>query len=203
MLQRCLDFVFPPFCAACDRIGSYLCPRHLNDLCWNYHPPLEGWIWSAVEYRDSAQAIVKQVKYSFYYRYSLLIAQLIILRFSDFASRHQIDLIVPVPLHRRRRHWRGFNQAELVAKQLGKYWNLPVEAGALTKLRHTKSQASQNREQRQAIEHQFRAAAPLSGKKVLLIDDVVTTGSTLLSCRAALEEAGATNVLGLTFAHET
>ncbi len=199
--MRLLDWLFPPFCAACDRIGHYLCLRHLNDLCWNYQPPIENWIWSAFEYRDSAQSLVIQVKYHFYYRYAEVMSQLISLRYPHF-RRKAIDVLIPVPLHRRRRRWRGFNQAETLAKHLSRHWQIPIETQSLIRTKHSKTQASLNRENRQKIDQQFLAVRSLSGRKVLLIDDVVTTGSTLAACRQALHAAGAVEVLALTFARE-
>jgi ComF family protein len=199
--MRPIDVLFPPFCAVCDRPGHLLCQRHLNDLCWNYQSPIDGWIWSALEYRDSAQSIVIQVKYAFYYRYVELMAQLIRMRYPAFSERG-IDLIIPVPLHRRKLKWRGFNQAGLLAEKLSANWNVPVDTTSLVRTRHAKSQASQDRESRKKIARQFQSEASLSGMKVLLIDDVVTTGSTLADCRRALIEAGAAKISALTFARE-
>lgn len=199
MLQECLDVVFPPFCVTCNRVGRQLCPLHLNDLCWNYTQPACDWIFSAVEYRDSAQDIVKLVKYGFAYRYIGLMARLIALRFPDFPQKNNIECLIPIPLHRRRQGWRGFNQAQLLAEYLGKLWTVPVDSRSLIRQSYARSQASQDRDGRKKISHSFQLTRPLRHQKVCLIDDVVTTGSTLRACREAI---GTQPVLGLTFACE-
>ncbi len=196
------DLIFPPSCAACDRLGRYLCINHLNDLTWNYHPPLDHWIYSAVEYRDSAQDLVKLVKYGRCYRYARTIAQLIVLRFPDFWRRQGKPIFLPVPLHPKKRKWRGFNQAELVARELARCWRAEYDPSLLRRTVYAKAQAGQDRQQRAAIQHSFQATRPLYHTKICLVDDVVTTGSTLNACRQALLAQGATKVVALTFARE-
>jgi ComF family protein len=109
------------------------------------------------------------------------------------------DAAVPVPLYWRRRLQRGFNQAELLARGLSRRTGVPV-VRALGRLRPTPAQAGlSNSARRQNVSQAFRARG-VQGKRILLIDDVMTTGATAASCAAALKQAGARRVSLLTVA---
>jgi ComF family protein len=112
------------------------------------------------------------------------------------------DLVVGMPMHWRKRWERGFNQAELLALPLAQRFGLPL-AKNLTRTRYTKSQASLSEAQRQQnLRDSFgvRRAAEIAGKRILLVDDVFTTGATLRASASALKRAGATHVSALTLA---
>jgi ComF family protein len=115
----------------------------------------------------------------------------------------RFDAIVPVPLHWWREWRRGFNQSELLARALSARTGLPVVAG-LRRARLTSAQAGlSNQARRQNVARAFlpaRAARRLAGKRVLLIDDVLTTGATASACARALKRAGAERVAVLTVA---
>jgi len=113
------------------------------------------------------------------------------------------DIVVPVPLHRTRERERGFNQAELIARQAAKRLRLPLKPVLLkrTKARPDKHILS-NEERWRIVRGAFatRPGSQVDNKRVLLVDDVMTTGATLDACAAALLEAGAKSVVGLTVA---
>ena len=114
----------------------------------------------------------------------------------------QVDMIVPVPLHWKRRLWRGFNQSELLARPLESRLRVPVVM-ALRKGRHTETQASSTpAERRSNLTGAFVLAGPkiVEGKRVLLVDDVLTTGATVTTCSALLRRGGAKSVTVLTLA---
>jgi len=115
---------------------------------------------------------------------------------------YSFDVIVPMPLHWRKRWQRGFNQAELLAIEIGCRTNVPVR-NALRRMRNTPSQAGlTSSKRRQNVSGAFQAKKPatLDGRRVLLIDDVMTTGATAASCSRALKRAGARQVILLTLA---
>lgn len=114
----------------------------------------------------------------------------------------QVDLIVPVPLHPSRLRVRGYNQAALLAQQLGQRAGLPVDEGALRRIRATASQMRLDaRQRRQNVRGAFRCPdGRVRGQQVLLIDDVCTTGATLEACADALRAGGAKAVWALTLA---
>lgn len=114
----------------------------------------------------------------------------------------RIDLIVPVPLHWKRRMWRGFNQTELLARPLESRLCVPV-VRAIKKVLHTETQASSTlSERRSNLTGAFVLARPeaVEGKRVLLVDDVLTTGATVITCSHLLRKGGAKSVAVLTLA---
>lgn len=122
---------------------------------------------------------------------------------ADAMPRDQrFDCIAPTPLHWRRRWHRGFNQAEALARRLSKRTGIPM-LRALRRAQATETQAGlSNSRRRRNVQKAFRVrrGATLEGKRILLVDDVMTTGSTGAACAAALKRAGAAKVALLTVA---
>ncbi|MBN1921395.1 MAG: ComF family protein [Anaerolineae bacterium] len=113
------------------------------------------------------------------------------------------DLLIPVPLHKRREARRGYNQALVLAHALGAQLNLPTASRALQRVRDTASQTRLNREARRQNVADAFAVFPgldLTGLVVTLVDDVATTGATLNACAVVLLEAGAKAVNAFTLA---
>ena len=114
-----------------------------------------------------------------------------------------IDLIIPVPLHKKRRWERGFNQSFEIAREIGRRGGIAFASGALLKVKSTPPQTSLERRERM---ENVRGAYALgrknivAGKVVLLVDDVFTTGSTIGECARVLRRGGAADVRGLTIA---
>jgi competence protein ComFC len=117
--------------------------------------------------------------------------------------RSPADCIIPVPLSGQRRRLRGYNQSELLAKELSHLTGLPLERRALIRRRHTRAQATLTGDARwQNVWQSFRAGKAVPTGGILLIDDVVTTGATLDACARVLLSEGADAVFALTFARE-
>ncbi len=112
----------------------------------------------------------------------------------------EFDVVTPVPLHWLRRWQRGFNQSELLARSVSRHCGIPLQL-ALRRVRSTTSQTGlSNTARRKNVTAAFRCRTDLAGKRVLLIDDVMTTGSTAAACATALKRAGAGRVTLLTVA---
>lgn len=113
------------------------------------------------------------------------------------------DYLVPVPLHRDRQRQRGFNQAEWIARGLQSVWGTPIDTTSLCRTRATESQTHKSPIERwQNVCAVFKVAedSPLAGKRLLLVDDVCTTGSTLVACAHALKSLPDIRVSFLTLA---
>ena len=112
-----------------------------------------------------------------------------------------MDALVPVPLQGRRRRARGSNQAELLARELGRWTKLPVETRWLKRVKDTPSQTGLTPAQRvENVRGAFATKNKLDRKRILLIDDVCTTGATLNACARILKRAGAETVQAVTAA---
>ena len=121
-------------------------------------------------------------------------------------ARLAADVVVPVPLHRERERQRGYNQAWLISKPLARELRLPHRAMLLMRTRPRPNKQVLSFEERwESVRGAFatRPGSQVDGKRVLLVDDVMTTGATLDACARALLESGAKSVLGLTVARAT
>lgn len=194
-----LSLIFgSPLCAGCGRSSSWLCAKCWQNICWYDHRVADP-VWTypslrrvraATEYCSPVSTLIHHIKYDFWWQYSAVAAELIDHRLGHWVKLRKVDLLIPVPLHRQRMTWRGFNQAELIARRLSKCWNIPTTSLLERKSFH-QHQASLNKVQRQAVQHEFRVKSPYCtwrNQRILLVDDVFTTGATLSGCARALEK---------------
>ena len=117
-----------------------------------------------------------------------------------------IDIIIPVPISRKRRKQRGYNQSDLIAKIVAREINMEYSKNILLKLKENSRQSKLNKKERlQNVKNVFgiKQASDLVGKKVLLIDDIYTTGATVNECSKVLRKAGASKVIVYTVACAT
>lgn len=210
MFRDLLDILFPRKCPICGRRllpdEDCVCLRCLMALPRIHaeHPDnvVEHRVFGRVPYEHgtsfcyySPQGVVAEViRRAKYHGMPWLNANLthIFLRELCLASSlwpYDVDCIVPIPVHWRRRLSRGYNQSMAIAEQLASEWQLPVEDGCLVKSRFTTSQVGLRREERlRHVDDSFCVRHPerLQGRHVLIVDDVLTTGSTIMAASDAL-----------------
>jgi len=180
IIHSSLNLLFPVFCLGCKKQGEWICNNCLNSI-------------SDFSYKNK---LLKNAIHVFKYKFVKDLAKPLA-KLLEQKINFDYDFIVPVPLHSKRLRWRGFNQAELLAKQI----NQSKTINALAKTKNTKPQIMLSQDQRkQNIKNSFKCICDLTNKKILLIDDVQTTGSTLEECKKALLQAGAKQVKCLTLA---
>jgi len=180
-----------PFELAWHAVEGGLCQR-----CLDTPPPFER-ARAALRYDDASRRLVLPFKHGDRIEFAAVLARLM-----AGAGRELLrdcNVMIPVPLHRRRLFFRRYNQAALLARALGRIAGRPVSLDALTRVAAThdldgKSAAERREEVAGAFAVRRRRATAVRGRRVLLIDDVMTSGATATACAACLLEAGAASV---------
>jgi competence protein ComFC len=186
-----------PFCERCGRpyqgdiTNQFEC-HNCREMKWHFHSAR-----SAAE----ARGVVLEAIHGYKYRRALwfepFLAGLLIRAAAPVLAEQRPDLILPVPLHARKRREREFNQAERLARRLGAATQVAVENRLLRRVRATRTQTELKREERlENVRNAFaaRGGRRLNGERVVLVDDVLTTGATTSACAGALRAAGAGEV---------
>jgi len=220
--RMALDLLFPARCLNCGREKGYICldcmetlerlkppvcpvcnlPLKNNRQCdCRYFKALDGLV-SPFIFQGTIRQALLQLKYHNLRAIAPLLGSLL----WDCLSARPVapDILTAVPMHKKRLRRRGYNQSQLLVDQLCKLSGI-ASTQSLMKIQNTPSQVdTQNTQARRTnVERAFMVAgSEFVGKKVLIVDDVATTGATLDSCAAALKEAGAVTVRGLTLARE-
>lgn len=214
-----LDIVFPKMCAGCKREGEYICgscrqklvvPEPICPMCSK--PSLDGWMHPrctkrcgmerlivGLPYRGVVQQCLKKVKYK-----SAWDILDFLYRLQTVDVRLQNCLITAVPMWREKERERGFNQADIVAEMVAENNKVPYLV-TLERTRETKPMFGlKKKERRENVEGAFKITYQqtnkLTGKRVILVDDVWTTGSTMRECAKVLKQGGVESVWGLTLA---
>ncbi len=149
-----------------------------------------------MEYDSLMRESIGRFKYKNRREYADFYVQELLRTCKEAVKSWGVELLVPVPLHKSRRKLRGFNQAELIARGLGRELGLPVSSELLLRTRKTVAQKELNDQERRAnLKNAFQVAKnKVSPKKILLIDDIYTTGSTIDAAAAVLLDHGAEKV---------
>lgn len=157
-------------------------------------------IHSVFYYKDEASAAVKMLKFTFSPDGAKAMGDYIAEKASRLKTQ-DFDLVAAVPMTVKRVVSRGYNQAELIGKQVSRYYKIPFNRKCIKKIRETKPQHTLSGiERRINIRNAYAATADVKGKHILLVDDVATTGATLCECATTLLNAGARRVTLMTFA---
>jgi ComF family protein len=220
--QSFLDLLYPPRCVGCGKNESWFCaaclasvellrppicvkcgrPGRARSLCPSCSgaPPRIDAIRSVACFADPLREAIHQFKYRNLQALAHPLGGLLVDYWHD--NPLPADSLIAVPLHPRREQERGGNQAQLLAEVLGQAVGLPVLKGALWRRRDTRPQVDLNRAERRAnVAGAFHCeSGQVTGRRIVLIDDVCTTGATLEACSIALRQAGAVSVWGLTLA---
>jgi ComF family protein len=198
-----LRFISPPFCAGCGTPFDF--PVDAGTLCASCltDPPVFKGARAALIYDDASRALILGFKHGDKTYLSKALGTWMQRAGGDLIAG--ADALVPVPLHRRRLFHRRYNQAALLAQEIGRLSGKPVLFDALQRVRATPAQGHLTRaERRKNVKGAFRLdpaqKAAIEGKTILLIDDVMTTGATINECARVLIDAGAKNAFALSLA---
>jgi ComF family protein len=210
-----LDVVLPPACAGCGRAGSLLCARCLASLRAPSQPEDRfvaadagvvigaqlAVALAAFAYEGTLRRALAALKYTGAARLAPILAQTAGPAFGRLLDVAGPAALVPVPVHAERRRERGYNQAELVARALGRRASLAT----VLALRRVRPTTKQHRLDRAARLRNLRDAFAASGRAppvAILVDDIITTAATLEACASVLREAGSREVYGFAVARE-
>lgn len=193
-----------PTCASCDQpfVSSAATAYSPNHRCWHCQerPPSFERAWTLFPYLPPLREAICSFKYQRKYALARPLARLMI---SALPSGIEVDTIIPVPLHPTRLRSREFNQSLLLADQLSRHLAKPVSATQLVRSSATVPQTTLTRQERlRNLRNAFEVRRPqdLKEKRILLVDDVFTTGTTLNECAKSLRNAGSGPVFALTLA---
>jgi len=207
--EKTLSFLFPRRCLICGRDGKDLCLACIETLPETYGLH-SGYIHSAFSYNDKkVRKLIRFFKYRKRKEVGEILAKMAFNAFSeDFAEAMLFKgsvAIVPISMPKRRVYVRGYNHAEIIAGVFSKHSGLPV-VQALKRTRSGKPQAhiSSREERKENARGIFSVPdarkKEIAGKTIFIVDDIVTTGSTIEDASRALKEAGAQNILAFTLA---
>ena len=152
------------------------------------------------EEESPTRNMIHSLKYEKKFGVGIYIGRIVGNVFSDDIKKWEADFIIPVPLYAVKKADRGYNQSEFIAKGISKELNIPIKTRLLKRIRHTQTQTKLNSLERRAnVQDAFklRRETEVKGKKIILVDDVVTTGSTVSECAKVLKQAGADKVFAL------
>jgi ComF family protein len=201
-----IDFIAPPMCRCCGLPFDFDEGDHAVCGDCARRQPLFGRARSAMIYNDGSRRLVLAFKHADRIDAAPAWGEWLARAGADLLA--DADFLVPVPLHHRRLISRRYNQAALMAQALGRTSGLPVVVDALRRVRATPSQGRMNRSQRERnVAGAFAVRASrqesIRDARIVLVDDVITTGATLTACIRPLLHAGAANVDVLTLARVT
>ena len=196
----------PPWCRVCGGIaGPGLAPLPLCAAC-RRRPPGFDYARAAACYDGVVREALHAFKFRGRWTLAAPLGDLLVEAVAGRLPDGNPDLLLPVPLHPRRERERGFNQASLLARRVGRSLGCPVREAVLTRVVATRSQTELDAAARRAnVRNAFEVRRPalVAGRHVVLVDDVLTTGATLSECARRLREAGASRVGALTVARVT
>jgi ComF family protein len=225
-----LDFIYPPVCLICREVIREENPQNprvaVCSDCWNAleveekpycseckldlqfgqaHncPAYLDRVYSLGMFDENFQEMIHHFKYKNKISLGKKLGQGLAEKLKEY-NLVNYNHIIPVPLHKARKRERGFNQSEILAETLAKELNLLLQKEILFRIRNTKDQTKLSEEERKrnvAGAFEVRDTGRiLAGKKVILVDDVITTGATLNECAKVLKQAGVKEILAVTIA---
>ncbi len=220
--QGLLDLLFPPRCIGCRQMGTWLCPSCLAQVgrvegpsCERCGRPLPApglcrscragdWPLAGLQAPFFFEGVIQEAVHELKYRGRRVLAEPLgeLLAAHLMALSWPTSVVAPIPLHRERERARGYNQAALLARALSARCGWPLLDGGLVRCRNTRPQVGLDGAARlENVRGAFRwEGSEPPPHRILLLDDVCTTGATMGACAEALREAGAEEVRGLALA---
>lgn len=220
-LKQILKTAFPRLCIGCMKSelttnSGYLClqcisevpftdhfeKKYENALVQHFYGRFPVSFGAAMVYFSSG-GLVQEIMHTFKYKGEQYVGRslgkMLAIRLKECPFRPKIDMIISVPIHFKRQYKRGFNQSDILAQEIAIEMHLPFERDLLLKILDTESQTTKTRKERleniaNAIAIKENKISEIKGKHILLVDDTITTGSTLEACGLILLKNGAASL---------
>ena len=206
-IEPLINIVVPPICILCNNPLA----EHQNTICTSCRKKLIAVspllsanllreintaqipaIYIGYEYSDILKELMHLFKYERFTSLSSVFAEAIAVQ---VGKNENIDLILPVPLHPKKKHERGYNQSELIVKKLSELLDIDYKCDVIERKKYTVSQTTLNKNERmQNVGDAFVCQGNVQNKTLLIVDDVITTGSTLKACAQSVLQKGAKSV---------
>lgn len=222
-MKHLLNLFYPDLCHSCGlslvRGEHSICVQCIDHLPrTSFHTDRENLVekvfWGKVELEGATaftyfnkggmmQKLLHELKYKGARQVGSRLGELLGAELLNAPTFKQVDIVIPVPLHPKKKRKRGFNQAEMIALGICSSIERPIETNALIRIQHTATQTQRSRFDRwDNVGDVFKVKAPkkIEGKRILLVDDVLTTGATIGSCANILLEHTGTKVCIATLA---
>lgn len=200
-LYMILDFLFPKYCLECKKEGIYICGGCLKKVS------LSGWSYgnySIFKYEGVIRKAITSLKYKFAYDIANELTSILTEKLKNKGFLLKNTTLVPIPLHKQRQNWRGFNQTELIGEKVVKIMNWKFIPDLLIRQKQSLPQVGlKSSVRRNNVLGVFSLNPKILLSKhtnILLFDDVYTTGSTINEAKKVLKEAGFKNIKSLTIA---
>ncbi len=206
IFSKIIDLIYPPICSICGKVSTKtLCNKCKNKL-------KDEFVWNVDNYNNDKDKYFSEHYYFFKYK-NIIREQILGLKFQDkpynqqtityffknmeksFEKLKKYDIMIVVPISKARKKERGYNQSQLIAKQVSQIINIPIMKNILEKSKDTVPQSTLNKVQRQentkgAYKVKKDNYKKIKNKNILLVDDIYTTGSTINECAKVLQEVG-------------
>lgn len=228
-LEKILEYIFLPSCGICGKLGEgYLCKKCGKDL---EKYSINEFSFFYVKTKENGEENINNLKQNFYkiermhiFKYEDIIRKLILqYKFNDksflyktfgeiivnnkkvFDFIKSYDIIIPVPIHKKRMRERGYNQSELIAKEISERNSIEMYKDVLIKIMNNKAQSTlSGKERQQNTKNVYKLinSEKINNKKILIFDDIYTTGATINSCVSELKKANPKKIGILTLAKD-
>jgi len=222
IFNKAIDFILPRFCTSCERkLGaseSSLCNSCVEKLKYASNERIQSEFSRKFSdekiikdfgalflfYENSViQKLIHSLKYQQNYHIAKFISEILYDRLAVKISEWKADIIIPVPLHSVKRSERGYNQAEEIAGSISSLSGIPCNSKILKRSKYTGSQTTLNLEERKRnISGAFslKNKKCIKGKRIVIVDDVITTGATVTECGMILKQNSAGEIFALSAA---
>ena len=215
LIEKALEYIFVPSCGVCGKVGEgYLCKSCVkvleeyvvcDDNFANLGENIKETQIHIFQYKELVRKLIIQYKFngkSYLYK---TFCEFIVKNKKAFDFIKSYDIIIPVPIHKKRMRERGYNQSELISKELARILNLEIYTNVLTKVKNNMPQSTldqKEREENTKNVYKLINSEKIYNKKVLIFDDVFTTGATISACVREIEKASPSKIGVLTLARD-